>query len=177
MMAEARRQAKLGARDIVLFGLLGALLLVAKLALAFLPNIEPVTLLVAVYASVLGWRALCPVYVYVALEYMIWGFGLWSACYLYVWAVLALAAILLRRMESPIGWAILCAAFGLCFGALCALVYWISGGWQFALAWWVQGIPFDLLHCAGNFVMALVLFQPCRKVLSRLVNAAPGRTH
>ena len=77
MMAEARRQAKLGAWDIVLFGLLGALLLVAKLALAFLPNIEPVTLLVAVYASVLGWRALCPVYVYVALEYMIWGFGLW----------------------------------------------------------------------------------------------------
>lgn len=93
----------MGARDLVLYGLLGAVLLVSKLALAFLPNIEPVSLLVMVYASVLGWRALCPVYVYVLLEYLIWGFGLWSACYLYVWALLALLAILLRRMESPVG--------------------------------------------------------------------------
>lgn len=169
-MTGDRRKVPLSARDIVLYGLLGAVLFVAKTALAFLPNIEPVTLLVMVYASVLGWRALCPVYVYVVLEYMIWGFGLWSACYLYVWAVLALAAILMRKMESPIGWAVLGGAYGLCFGALCALVYWVSGGWQFALSWWIQGIPFDALHCAGNFVMALALFRPCRRVLTRLLD-------
>lgn len=159
------------ARDIVLMGLLGAILMVTKMALAWLPNIEPVSLLVMVYASVLGWKALCPVYVYVALEYMIWGFGLWSACYLYVWTILALLAILLRRMESPVGWAVLGGAFGLCFGALCALVYLAAGGWQFALSWWVSGIPFDLLHCVGNFAMALFLFRPCHKVLSRLTRA------
>lgn len=169
-MTGDRRKVPLSARDIVLYGLLGAVLFVAKTALAFLPNIEPVTLLVMVYASVLGWRALCPVYVYVVLEYMIWGFGLWSACYLYVWAVLALAAILMRKMESPVGWAVLGGAYGLCFGALCALVYWVSGGWQFALSWWIQGIPFDALHCAGNFVMALALFRPCRRVLTRLLD-------
>lgn len=174
MTASRDRPPAMGARDIVLYGLLGAVLLVAKLALAFLPNIEPVSLLVMVYASVLGWRALCPVYVYVALEYMIWGFGLWSACYLYVWALLALLAILLRRMESPIGWAVLGGAFGLCFGALCALTYWVAGGWQFALSWWFQGIPFDLLHCGGNFVLALVLFQPLKRVLTRLT-ASAGR--
>ena len=169
-MTGDRRKVPLSARDIVLYGLLGAVLFVAKTALAFLPNIEPVTLLVMVYASVLGWRALCPVYVYVVLEYLIWGFGLWSACYLYVWAVLALAAILMRKMESPVGWAVLGGAYGLCFGALCALVYWVSGGWQFALSWWLQGIPFDALHCAGNFVMALALFRPCRRVLTRLLD-------
>lgn len=169
-MTGDRRKVPLSARDIVLYGLLGAVLFVAKTALAFLPNIEPVTLLVMVYASVLGWRALCPVYVYVVLEYLIWGFGLWSACYLYVWAVLALAAILMRKMESPVGWAVLGGAYGLCFGALCALVYWVSGGWQFALSWWIQGIPFDALHCAGNFVMALALFRPCRRVLTRLLD-------
>ena len=58
---------------------------------------------------------------------------------------------------------------------LLALPYLAGGPWA-ALSYWVAGIPFDLLHCAGNFVMALVLFQPCRKVLSRLMNAAPGRT-
>ena len=173
MTAFKDKRPAMGARDLVLYGLLGAVLLVSKLALAFLPNIEPVSLLVMVYASVLGWRALCPVYVYVFLEYLIWGVGLWSACYLYVWALLALLAILLRRMESPVGWAVLGGTFGLCFGALCAPTYWISGGWQFALSWWFQGIPFDLLHCGGNFVMALVLFHPLRRVLARLAGA-PG---
>ena len=83
--------------------------------------------------------------------------------------VLAVVVMLFRKMESPLGWAVLSGAFGLSFGALCALVYWVTGGWAFALSWWVSGIPFDLLHCAGNFAMALVLFRPCRQVLTRLM--------
>jgi hypothetical protein len=47
-------------------------------------------------------------------------------------------------------------------------VYVFSGGVSFAIAWWVEGLPFDLLHCAGNFVMALVLFLPLKKLLERL---------
>lgn len=156
------------AREIAVLGLLSALLFGAKMVMAPLPNIEPVSLLILVYVSVLGLRALIPVYVYVLLEILTWGFGYWSACYLYVWAVLALAAWLLRKMDSPVGWAILSGAFGLSFGALCALSYWVAGGWAFALSWWVSGIPFDLLHGAGNFAMALVLFRPCRKILLRL---------
>ena len=156
------------AREIAVLGLLSALLFGAKMAMAPLPNIEPVSLLVIVYTAVLGLRALIPVYVYALLEILTWGFGYWSACYLYVWTVLALAALLLRRMESTLGWAALSGAFGLCFGALCSLPYWVVGGWAYALSWWITGIPFDLLHGAGNFAMALALFRPCRAVLSRL---------
>ena len=156
------------AREIVLLGLLGAVLFVSKMALAGLPKIEPVSLLIMVYMAVLGWRGLFPVYIYVFLEYLIWGVNLWSICYLYVWLVLALLARLLRRMESALGWAVLSGAFGLCFGALCALACLVAVGWSYALSWWISGIPFDLAHCAGNFGMALVLFRPCRKVLARL---------
>ena len=147
----------MGARELVLLALLGALLWVSKMALAWLPNIEPVSLLLVVYTVVLGWRVLAPLYVYVAMELLIWGIGFWSICYTYVWLVLVLLAMVFRRMESPLGWAVLSGAFGLSFGALCALVYWVSG------------IPFDLLHCAGNFAMALVLFRPCKNVLTRLM--------
>lgn len=162
----------MGARETVVLGLLGALLFSSTLALAALPNIEPASLLIMVYAAVLGKKALFPVYIFVGLEYLIWGFGLWSVCYLYVWPVLAIAAYALRRMESPLGWAVLSGAFGCGFGALCALSYLPVGGWSYALSWWISGIPFDLAHCAGNFVMALVLFRPCKKVLTRLVQAA-----
>lgn len=165
---------RLGVQGIVILGLLGAVLFVCKMALAGLANIEPVSLLVMVYAVVLGRKALFPVYIYVALECIVWGINLWTLAYLYVWPLLAAVAWLLRRMESTVGWAVLSGAFGACFGALCALAYLPVEGWQFALSWWVSGIPFDLLHCGGNFVMALALFQPCRKVLSRLVRTVPS---
>lgn len=162
----------MGTKEIVVLGLLGALLFSSTLAMAGLANIEPASLLIMVYVVVLGKKALFPIYIFVGLECMIWGFNLWSVSYLYVWLILAAAAYALRRMESTIGWAVLSGAFGCSFGALCALAYLPVEGWSFALSWWVSGIPFDLLHCAGNFVMALVLFQPCKKVLSRLVQAA-----
>ena len=56
------------AGEIAVLGLLGAVLFAGKIALAGLPNIEIVSLLVIVYTVVLGWRALFPVYVYVLLE-------------------------------------------------------------------------------------------------------------
>ena len=58
--------------------------------------------------------------------------------------------------------------YELLFGALCAPVYLFSGGLGFAVSWWISGIPFDFMHCAGNFVMALVLVVPLRRQLARL---------
>ena len=148
---------------------LGALVFVLKMALAGLPNIEPVTLLILVYSVTLGRWALVPIYLYITLEYLVWGIHLWSLCYLYIWLVLWVLARLLRRMTSPLGWAVLAGAYGLCFGALCAPVYAAAGGWLYALTWWGSGIPMDLLHCGGNFVLALVLFRPLRSLLDKLL--------
>ena len=153
----------------VILSQLGVLMFVLKMAMAGLPNIEPVSLLVMVYTVTLGKWALVPIYIYAFMENIIWGINTWSVCYLYVWLVLVLASWLLRRMESTLGWAVLCGAYGLCFGIFCAPVYWIIGGWSYALSWWVSGIPFDALHCAGNFVMALALFTPLRKLLELLL--------
>ncbi len=154
--------------DTVLFGVLGALMFALKLAMAALPNIEPVSLLVMVFAVVFGWKALYPTALYVILEILVYGLGIWNVYYLYVWPILAVAAILLRKMESPLGWAVFSGVFGLLFGALCGIADIFIGGFGYAAAKWVSGIPFDLLHCGGNFVIALVLFSPLRRLLSRL---------
>ena len=155
------------ARDAALFGVLGGLTFAAKVAMMSLPNIEPVSLLVMVFAVTFGKKALYPICVYVLLEFALFGFGLWSAAYLYVWALLALGAWLFRRMTSPLGWAVLSAAFGLLFGLLCTPVYLLTSGPAFALSWWLSGIPFDLMHCGGNFALALVLFRPLQQLMSR----------
>lgn len=155
------------AREAALFGVLGGLTFAAKVMLMGLPNIEPVSLLVMVFAVTFGKKALFPVYVYVLLELSLFGVGLWSVSYVYIWALLALAAWFFRHMRSPLGWAVLSGAFGLLFGALCAPVCLFTGGPAFALSWWLSGIPFDLAHCGGNFALALVLFNPLRRLFAR----------
>ena len=156
-----------------LFGVMGGLTFAAKVAMMGLPNIEPVSLMVMLFAVTFGKKALFPIYVYVLLEFAFYGLNLWSINYLYIWALLALAAWLLRDMTHPLGWALLSGVFGLLFGALCAPVYLVTGGPAFALSWWINGIPFVLLHCAGNFCIALFLFSPMRRIMERMCPLAP----
>lgn len=154
--------------EIALFGVLGAMTFGAKVAMAFLPNIEPVSLLIMIYAVVFGKKSLYPIYVYVALEILLYGLGTWNIMYLYIWAVLALMAWLFRKMEAPLGWALLSGCYGLLFGALCAPVDVFIGGLSYAAAKWTSGLLFDVYHCAGNFVIALLLFVPLRRLLEHL---------
>ena len=160
----------LSVREIVLFGILGSMTFGAKYVMSFLPNIEPVSLMVMLFVVVFGKKWVYPTYLYVALEILFYGISLWNLNYLYVWAVLALAAGWVKKMEHPLGWAILSGVFGLVFGALCGIVDVFIGGFSYAAAKWVTGIPFDIAHCIGNFVMALVMFAPLRKLLEKLWN-------
>lgn len=152
--------------------MLGGLTFGAKFVMAGLPNIEPVSLMVMLFGVLFGKKALFPIYTYVFLEFALNGLGLWSIPYLYVWPLLALMAWLLRSMNSSLGWAMLSGVFGLLFGALCAPVSLAVGGPAFALSWWLSGLGFDLLHCVGNFALAMILFVPLRRLLSRLLSWA-----
>ena len=80
-------------REVALFGILAALTFGAKVAMSFLPNIEPVSLMVMLYAVVFGRKGLYPIYLYVLLEILFYGIQLWNINYLYVWLILFLAAI------------------------------------------------------------------------------------
>ena len=160
--------AKLTVRELALFGILGALTFAAKYAMSFLPNIEPVSLMVMLFAVVFGPKCLYPIYLYVLMEILFYGISLWNINYLYIWTLLALAAYLLRKMEHPLGWAILSGAFGLLFGALCGIVDVFIGGFSYAVTKWVSGIPFDIAHCLGNFTIALLLFNPLRRLMESL---------
>jgi len=160
--------AKITVRELALFSVLGALTFAAKYVMAMLPNIEPVSLMVMLFAVVFGRKCLYPVYLYVTMEILFFGLGLWNVNYLYVWLILAVAAYLLRGMESPLGWAMVSGVFGLLFGALCGIVDIFIGGFPYAVAKWISGIPFDIMHCAGNFVIALLLFRPMRQLMEKL---------
>ena len=65
-------------REIALFGVLGAMTFGAKVAMSALPNIEPVSLFVMLFAVVFGRKCVYPIYLYVLLEILFYGLNLWS---------------------------------------------------------------------------------------------------
>lgn len=161
-------RSKLTLLELVILSLLGALLFVVQVVLGFLPNIELVSVLIIVYTRVYGWKVLYPIYLFVGLEAMWYGVNTWVIQYAYVWAILALMVLMLRRFESRALWVLVNTAYGFAFGALCSITYFFIGGFSTMAAYWISGIPYDLLHMGGNFLTALVLCEPLYRLLSRL---------
>lgn len=161
-------------RELPLLAMLAAILLGVQVALAPLPNIELVSLLVVLYTRRLGSKALLVIYAFVLLEGLVYGFGLWFVNYLYIWAILWGLAMAFRQMESILGWVVILGGFGLAFGLLCAIPYLFLGGPGAAVSYFLSGIPFDLLHGAGNMAAAAVLMRPLEKLMRRLYKGSAG---
>ena len=149
-----------------MLSLMGALMLALQVAMSGLPNIHVTAVLIIITAVFFSWKCLYSVAVFIMLEGLVWGFGMWWWCYWYLWPALAIPAVLLRRNDSPLFWAIIAAIHGITFGAMCSVPYLFIGGWTLALSYWVSGIPFDIAHCCGNFVFTLVLFRPLKRAMS-----------
>jgi len=148
--------------------LCAALLVAVQVSLAFLPNIELVSLLVMLFTMTFGWRVLWIIYAFVMVEGLIFGFHIWWISWLYTWTVLAGLTWLFRNIRSHQFYAALSGAFGLAFGALCSIPYLFVGGPAAMIGYWVAGIPFDLLHGAGNFALCLFLWEPLYGLLCKL---------
>ena len=159
---------KMTARDVAEIGVMSATLTAGKTVMSFLPNIEIVSFLIIMYAMYFGRKVFLSIFVFVAVECMIWGFNIWTVMYLYIWPLLAGITLLLKNHNSVMFWALVSAVFGLAFGGLCSLVYVFSGGFKTAFAWWIAGIPMDVAHCVGNFAVMLSLYKPIRTVMDKI---------
>ena len=162
----------LSIRDIAVIGVMVATIEVAKITLSFLPNIELVTLLVMLYTICFGWKTLYAIAVFVLIEGCLYGFGLWWFFYLYAWPLLFIITHCFRKQKSVFVFMVISGFFGLFFGGLSSVPYFIVGGLRMGVSYWFAGIPFDLIHCAGNIVVCLILWKPLITVLQRLEPAS-----
>ena len=151
-----------------ILGLMTAILFLGQVLLRALPNVEIVSLLLLLYTLFLGRKVFYIVYAFVLLEGFLYGFGIWWFSYLYVWSIWVTVVYLLRQNTSALFWSILSGLFGILFGGLCALPYLLIGGAGAAFSYWVSGLFFDLVHCAGNFALCLALFHPLRRLMQTI---------
>jgi len=161
---------KLSAREVAVFGMLGAAMYASKLLMEFLPNVHLLGVFVVAITVVYRKKALYPIYLYVLVNGLFAGFALWWVPYLYLWTVLWGAVMLLpRRMPPrvrPLVYMAVCAGHGFLFGTLYAPAQALLFGLDFKgmLAWIVAGLPWDFVHGVSNFFCG-VLIVPLISVL------------
>ena len=154
--------------SICLMAMMGVLMVVSKEVLAFLPNVELLTLLIILFTLVFGKMVIGALSVFLLLEGLLYGFGIWWIMYLYIWPLLALLTFLFRWMKRAWQWAIFAGLYGLAFGSLCSLVYWPMWSFPAIVGWIAAGLPFDCNHAAFNFLLCLFLYRPLRTGLEQL---------
>lgn len=144
--------------------MLGALLICSKEALAALPGVEIVSTLLVAYAVVYRARAFVPLYVFVAVEAVLYPSFISTIMYLYIWAILVGAVLLLpkRILPAPV-YMLVSGLFGLLFGTLCAPAQALYFGLTFQgmWAWIIAGLPFDIPHGISNAALGLLVPPLC----------------
>ena len=159
--------------DLAIFAMLGTILFVSKIIFEFLPNIHPIAMFIAVYTLVYRVKALIPIYVYVFILGLYYGFPMWWYPYIYIWAVIWAFIMIIPKNASirtkGILSAVFCGLHGILFGILYAPTQAIMFGLDFKglIAWILAGLPFDVIHMCGNIALA-TLVVPLYKVLKKL---------
>lgn len=169
------KNGKLTIREMAVFAMLGALMYASKMIMEVAPNVHLLGVFTIAFTVVYRKKALYPIYTYVLLNGIFCGFATWWIPYLYLWAVLWGATMLLpKRIPEkirPLVYMLLCAAHGFLFGTLYApaqaLLYGLS--FQKMVAWVISGLPWDFVHGVSNFFCGM-LIVPVIKILTFLEN-------
>ena len=151
---------KLTAKEIAVFGMLGAVMYASKVLMDVFPNIHLLGVFTMAFTIQYRKKALYPIYIYVLILGLFSGFSAWWFPHLYLWAVLWGVTMLLPLGMRPVVYMVVCAAHGFLYGVLYAPAQAVLFGLDFRgmLAWITAGLPFDLIHGVSNFFAgALIL--------------------
>ena len=156
-------------KNFVLDALLTAILLVGKEILAFLPNFEIVTLVLMVITLSLNLKdSLLIGFSFATVENLLYGIGLYTFSYYLAWFLIIIITYGLKDfLKNEYRAAFLSLLFGLLFDLSFSLPYFLMG-MEVGTAYLLNGLFFSIVHAIGNFLLALFLFMPLRKLFWRL---------
>jgi len=157
-------------RNLVFISLCATIVTVSKEMIAFIANIELVTFLFILFGR--NFRlsdSIMIAVVFCFLQLLLYGVDIWTYMYFVVWILLVVIANytkLLFNTEQKV--ALFSGGFGLIFGFLFSIPYFVI---SFKMGWiyFIKGIPFDLVHGIANYIIMLILFERCDKVIKKLV--------
>ena len=162
----------MSARDLTLVATLGGLAAAGRVLFAPLPDVQPVTVMVAAAGVALGPRRGFAVGAIAALAsnfflgqgvHTPWQMLAWGGCGL-------LAGVFQPILRRRLPFALFCLLLGFAFGTLMDTWEWFTfypHTWAALTTILAQGLPFNIAHATGNLVLALVAGPELRRVLER----------
>lgn len=141
-----------------------AIIVTLEFLLGILPNVSLTPLLFAVYFSARNFKqSFYLVSIYMILEMVMWGFGLWVLPMWLGWTLW----IIMVKSNLPISLAtkgvFFATLYGLMFLPLTVIVYGIDP-WAYIVA----DIPFQINMMASNVITLTLFFIPLKKALTYL---------
>jgi energy-coupling factor transport system substrate-specific component len=160
-------------RELSLVAALAAAAAGGRVLFAFIPNVQPVTIIVAVTGATLGARAgIAAGGAAALLSNTVLGQGPWTAWQMIGWGLVGATAAPLGRLLRN-RWAL--ATFGIVWGFL---FDWLMDVWAWSslgpsadlhsfVALAATGLPFDIAHATGNAIIAVVAGPSLIRMLDR----------
>jgi len=145
---------------LTLLALLAAIGVIGRAALAFIPNVQPVTSIIIIAGVMLGPLAAIVLAVLITfLSNIILGMGIWTVWQVVSWGIIGLLSGVLGKFfkNIPLYMIVLLAIFsGYFYGFIISLTtYQVTGMfWPYYLA----GLPFDTNHAIGNAIFIILLY-------------------
>ena len=177
-----KKRTLLTARYVTQVAVMAGLITALKFALSFLPNVELITLLIAVFSTVWGIKYSLPAtIVFCTVEMAIYGIGSWVLLYFIYWPLLAVIFhYALRGKKTPVAMGI-SVAIGLVmtilFGVLsaCTDTLFVVGAVSkdmlgtYFVSYYLKGLWFDIVHVISVVASLLVLYIPLVKISQKIV--------
>ncbi len=161
------------ARELAVIALLGTLAALLRVPFAAIPNLQPSTYLVICAGYVFGPVAGFMVGALTAVvSNFFLGQGPWTLFQVVAWGLAGASAVVLRRVPLKAAWLV---SFGVLWGGLFGLIMnvwtWVAFVYPLTpasfLVTWLNSIPFDAMHAAGNALFLGLLGVRTVKVLER----------
>ena len=164
---------------IAITAMFSALLVGGKQALSAIPNVEVVTIIIALCAYVWGlWVALPAVFVFIALDVAIWGVNTWVISYIIHWNAVAVAFWLLGKLKTSkvvqlvlatLTAVVASALFGVLTSAVDTCIGFVQGGGFFFdfdnfakrfATMYIAGTSFYITQILCNLALFSIAFLP-----------------
>lgn len=164
-----------GTKEIAVIATLSAFAAVSRMVFAPIPNVKPVTFLVAISGFVFGpYEGFLIGSTAAFLSNIFFGQGPWTPWQMFSWGLVGiLSGIWGKRKKgvSAVTFSIICFIFGFMFD-------WIMNIWYVSafikpisiksiIGAYIAGFTFDILHGGGSFIFSIIFYDSFLPVLKR----------
>lgn len=165
----------LGTKEIAVIATLSAFTALSRIAFAPIPNVKPVTFLVALSGFVFGpYEGFLIGSTSAFLSNIFFGQGPWTPWQMFSWGLVGIISGIWGRKGkrvSSLKFSIICFIYGFMFDWI--MNFWYVLGFvkpitiQSVIMAYLSGLTFDILHGGGSFIFSIIFYDSFIDVLLR----------